>query len=134
MQLCKEGLQHGEAARTWDQRAAECIFHENNRPGCVESDEINLLGLFLREAEDAFACRLRADIAAGQHYLHAIVGEGLNATKLGAERLCIEMGLLCTPEENPERICIDLRGWFPPPPPTPPLPQQLQTQQQEQRQ
>lgn len=60
----------------YNRQASDFIFRANNAPGKVESDAIDLHGQFVDEAERILEARIRADKAAGQTHLHAIVGKG----------------------------------------------------------
>jgi hypothetical protein len=102
--------------REYNKQASDYIFRENNQFGRVESDCIDLHGQFVDEAEAILERRIRADIAAGQPHLHAIVGKGNHSSghvqriKPKVEELCGEMGLRFETEENEGRIFIDLTG------------------------
>jgi len=103
----------------YNRQASEYIFRENNAPGRVESDQIDLHGLFVEEAERILELRIREDQARGQHHLHAIVGKGNHSTghvqklKPKVEELCQELGLQYRTEENAGRIFINLQGGDP---------------------
>lgn len=103
----------------YNRQASEFIFRENNAPGRVESDQIDLHGLFVEEAERILELRIREDQARGQHHLHAIVGKGNHSTghvqrlKPKVEELCQELGLQYRTEENAGRIFINLQGGDP---------------------
>lgn len=100
-------------------QASEFIFRENNVPGRVEADAIDLHGQFVEEAERILERRIREDQARGQTHLHAIVGKGHHSAghvqklKPKVEELCQEMGLKYRTEENAGRIYINLQGGEP---------------------
>lgn len=103
----------------YNRQASEFIFRENNAPGRVEADQIDLHGLFVEEAERILEMRIREDQARGQHHLHAIVGKGNHSSghvqklKPKVEELCQELGLQYRTEENAGRIFINLQGGDP---------------------
>ena len=132
-ELSNQGKMHDGKADEYNRQAADYIFRENNAPGKVEGDKIDLHGLFVEEAERILEQRIRADQARGQTHLHAIVGKGNHSTghvqklKPKVEGLCRELGLRFRTEDNAGRIYINLQGGEPLPPPPP---QQQQQQQQ----
>ena len=103
----------------YNRQASEYIFRENNAPGKVDGDAIDLHGQFVEEAERILEQRIRADQAAGQTHLHAIVGKGNHSSghvqrlKPKVEELCREMGLRYRTEDNAGRIYINLQGGEP---------------------
>ena len=103
----------------YNRQASEYIFRANNSTGRVETDCIDLHGLYVQEAEDMLEKRIRADQAAGQTHLHAIVGQGHHSAghvqkiKPKVEELCRELGLKYRTEENAGRIYINLQGGEP---------------------
>ncbi|TFB02290.1 hypothetical protein CCMA1212_006008 [Trichoderma ghanense] len=121
--LSNEGKAHDAKMREYNRQASEYIFRENNAPGRVEPDSIDLHGQFVEEAERILEQRIRADQARGQTHLHAIVGRGNHSTnhvqklKPKVEELCRELGLRYSTEENDGRIYINLQGGEPVPPP-----------------
>lgn len=106
----------------YNRQASDYIFRENNAPGKVGPDTIDLHGQFVEEAERILEERIRADQARGQTHLHAIVGKGNHSAghvqkiKPKIEALCRELGLKCRTEENAGRIYINLQGGEPLPP------------------
>ncbi|KAH6890474.1 hypothetical protein B0T10DRAFT_485970 [Thelonectria olida] len=115
-ELSNEGKAHAAKMDDYNRQASEFIFRANNAPGKVESDCIDLHGQFVEEAERILEERIRADTAAGQTHLHAIVGRGNHSTnhvqklKPKVEELCQELGLSYHTEENAGRIYINLQG------------------------
>lgn len=113
----------------YNRQASEYIFRENNAPGRIAGDCIDLHGQFVEEAERILEQRIRADQARGQTHLHAIVGKGNHSAdhvqkiKPRVEQICQELGLQYATEENAGRIYINLQGQpasTPPPMPMPP--------------
>lgn len=100
----------------YNRQASEYIFRENNAPGKVEADAIDLHGQFVEEAGRILEQRIRADQARGQTHLHAIVGRGNHSTghiqkiKPKIEDVCRELGLKYRTEDNAGRIYINLQG------------------------
>ncbi|KAH7001978.1 hypothetical protein EDB80DRAFT_719580 [Ilyonectria destructans] len=115
-ELSNEGKAHDAKMDDYNQQASDFIFRENNAPGHVEADCIDLHGQFVEEAERILEQRIRADQAAGQTHLHAIVGKGHHSAghvqkiKPKVEELCRELGLKFSTEENAGRIYINLQG------------------------
>lgn len=54
----------------YNKQASEFIFRENNAPGRVHDDEIDLHGQFVPEAEDIIEQRIRYAQSTGQTHLH----------------------------------------------------------------
>lgn len=114
-----ESKQHYSKRDDYNRQAADYIFRENNAPGKVDQDSIDLHGLYVEEAERILEQRIRADQSRGQEHLHAIVGKGNHSTghvqkiKPKVEELCRELGLKYRTEENAGRIYINLQGGEP---------------------
>ncbi|KJZ72864.1 hypothetical protein HIM_07808 [Hirsutella minnesotensis 3608] len=121
-ELSNQGKAHDAKMDEYNRQASDYIFRENNAPGRVEPDAIDLHGQFVEEAERILEERIRADQARGQTHLHAIVGKGNHSAghvqkiKPKVEQLCRELGLQCRTEENAGRIYINLQGGEPRPP------------------
>ncbi|KFH41249.1 Smr domain-containing protein C11H11.03c-like protein [Hapsidospora chrysogenum ATCC 11550] len=117
--LSNQGKAHDRKMDEYNEQAAEFIFRANNAPGRVEPDCIDLHGLYVEEAERILEKRIRADQAAGQTHLRAIVGKGNHSTghvqkiRPKVEELCRELGLRYREEENAGRILINLQGGEP---------------------
>ncbi|KAK7428939.1 hypothetical protein QQZ08_004556 [Neonectria magnoliae] len=115
-ELSNEGKAHDAKMDDYNQQASDYIFRANNAPGRVQGDTIDLHGQFVEEAERILEQRIRADQAAGQTHLHAIVGKGHHSAghvqkiKPKVEELCRELGLQYSTEENAGRIYINLQG------------------------
>ncbi|POR36077.1 Smr domain-containing protein C11H11.03c [Tolypocladium paradoxum] len=121
-ELSNQGKQHDQRMDDYNRQASEYIFRENNAPGKVDADAIDLHGQFVEEAERILEQRIRADQARDQTHLHAIVGKGNHSTghvqkiKPKVEELCRELGLKYRTEDNAGRIYINLQGGEPLPP------------------
>lgn len=107
----------------YNKQASEFIFRENNAPGRVDADTIDLHGQFAEEAEDILEARIRDAKARGQTHLHVIVGKGHHSAggvqkiKPRVEQVCRELGLRYETEENAGRIYVNLGGGDARPPP-----------------
>ena len=128
-ELSDEGKRHQKKQAEYNKQASEFIFRENNAPGRVAEDTIDLHGQFVEEAEDILEERIRYAQSTGQSHLHVIVGKGNHSTghvqkiKPRVERLCQELGLDYATEENDGRIYVNLKGdRVDAPPPLPPQP------------
>ncbi|KAK5664083.1 hypothetical protein OQA88_297 [Cercophora sp. LCS_1] len=127
--LSEEGKRHQRQQDAYNKQASEFIFRENNAPGRIAEDTIDLHGQYVEEAEDILEARIRDARARGQTHLHVIVGKGNHSTgrvqkiKPRVEQVCREMGLDFATEENAGRIYVDLTGGnISTPPPLPPQP------------
>ncbi|RDA93595.1 hypothetical protein CP533_6131 [Ophiocordyceps camponoti-saundersi (nom. inval.)] len=124
-ELSNQGKMHDGKMDEYNRQASDYIFRENNAPGKVEPDAIDLHGQFVEEAERILEQRIRSDQARGQTHLHAIVGKGNHSAghvqklKPKVEELCRELGLRYQTEENAGRIYINLQGGEPVPPQQP---------------
>ncbi|KFA75138.1 hypothetical protein S40288_02839 [Stachybotrys chartarum IBT 40288] len=118
-ELSNQGKAHDRKMDDYNRQASEFIFRENNAPGRVEADCVDLHGQFVEEAERILEQRIREDQARGQTHLHVIVGKGNHSTghvqklKPKVEQLCNELGLRYRTEENAGRIYINLQGGEP---------------------
>ncbi|KAL9108246.1 MAG: hypothetical protein Q9227_006984 [Pyrenula ochraceoflavens] len=115
-QLSEEGKKHGASMEQYNKQASEFIFRENNAPGRVASDTIDLHGQFVEEAEDILEERIKYAQAHGQTHLHVIVGKGnhsphhIQKIKPRVEQVCQELGLQYHTEPNEGRIYVNLTG------------------------
>merc|ERR1711964_290488 len=75
-QLSEEGKAHAAKMDQFNKQASDYIFRENNAPGRVPADTIDLHGQFVEEAEDILEQRIRYAQQNGQTHLHVIVGKG----------------------------------------------------------
>ncbi|KAI1807400.1 Smr domain protein [Daldinia bambusicola] len=128
-ELSNEGKRHAAKMEEYNRQASEYIFRENNAPGRVADDTIDLHGQFVEEAEDILERRIRYAQEHGQTHLHVIVGKGNHSTdhvqklKPRVEQVCRELGLQYATEDNAGRIYVNLQGGeavIPPLPPQPP--------------
>ncbi|PSK33412.1 hypothetical protein C7M61_005290 [Candidozyma pseudohaemuli] len=84
-------------AENYNRQAAEYVFRENNADSA--EDEIDLHGLYVKEAEWIMQKRLSECIRTNQSHLRVIVGKGLHSAngiaklKPAIEQLCQESGL-----------------------------------------
>ncbi|KAH8698483.1 Smr domain protein [Talaromyces proteolyticus] len=115
-QLSEEGKAHGRKMNEYNKQASEFIFRENNAPGRVADDTIDLHGQFVEEAEDILEERIKYARQHGQTHLHVIVGKGNHSTnhvqkiKPRVEQVCRELGLQYSVEDNAGRIYVNLTG------------------------
>ncbi|KAK0646078.1 hypothetical protein B0T16DRAFT_412582 [Cercophora newfieldiana] len=114
--LSNQGKRHQAQQEAYNKQASEFIFHENNEPGRVAEDTIDLHGQYVEEAEDILEARIRDAKARGQTHLHVIVGKGnhsaggVQKVRPRVEAICREMGLEFATEDNAGRIYVDLTG------------------------
>jgi len=114
--LSEEGKAHGVQMAQYNKQASEMIFRENNAPGRVAADTIDLHGQFVEEAEDILEERIKYAKSTGQIHLHVIVGKGnhspghIQKIKPMVEQICQKQGLQYHPEPNEGRIYINLTG------------------------
>ncbi|KAL5317648.1 hypothetical protein ACEPPN_014745 [Leptodophora sp. 'Broadleaf-Isolate-01'] len=115
-QLSEEGKGHAAKMDQYNKQASDYIFRENNAPGRVADDTIDLHGQFVEEAEDILEQRIRYAQQNGQTHLHVIVGKGNHSVnhvqkiKPRVEQVCTELGLQYATEENAGRIYVNLSG------------------------
>lgn len=115
-QLSEEGKQHAAKMDQFNKQASDYIFRENNAPGRVADDTIDLHGQFVEEAEDILEQRIKYAQQNGQSHLHVIVGKGnhsvnhIQKIKPRVEQVCQELGLQYATEENAGRMYINLQG------------------------
>jgi hypothetical protein len=92
------------------------IFRENNAPGRVARDTIDLHGQFVGEAENILEERIRYAKSINQTHIHVIVGKGNHSAghiakiKPRVEQICDNLGLQHHTEQNEGRIYINLTG------------------------
>ncbi|CAD6503304.1 BgTH12-02971 [Blumeria graminis f. sp. triticale] len=114
--LSEEAKTHAEKANQYNKQASEFIFRENNVPGRVAEDTIDLHGQFEKEVEIILKERISHAQKIGQPHLHVIVGKGNHSTnhvqkiKPKVEQVCRQLGLQYTEEVNAGRIFINLKG------------------------
>lgn len=112
--LSDQGKSHARKMDKYNRQASDFIFRENNSPGRVAEDELDLHGQFVEEVDDILEQRVRTAQAKGETHLHVIVGKGNHSTsqvqklKPRVEKVCRELGLECHTEENEGRIYVNL--------------------------
>ncbi|GAD98390.1 Smr domain protein [Paecilomyces variotii No. 5] len=115
-ELSEKGKAHGRKMDDYNRQASEFIFRENNAPGRVAPDTIDLHGQFVEEAEDILEERIKYAKAHGQNHLHVIVGKGnhsvnhIQKIKPRVEQVCQQLGLQYATEDNAGRIYVNLTG------------------------
>ncbi|OJD16422.1 hypothetical protein AJ78_03409 [Emergomyces pasteurianus Ep9510] len=115
-ELSEKGKAHGRKMEEYNKQASEFIFRENNAPGRVASDTIDLHGQFVEEAEDILEERIKYARQHGQTHLHVIVGKGNHSVnhvqklKPRVQQVCRDLGLQYTTEDNSGRIYVNLTG------------------------
>ncbi|KKZ68331.1 hypothetical protein EMCG_06006 [[Emmonsia] crescens] len=115
-ELSEEGKAHGRKMEEYNKNASEFIFRENNGPGRVAPDTIDLHGQFVEEAEDILEERIKYAMQLGQTHIHVIVGKGNHSVnnvqklKPRVEQICRDLGLQYTTEDNSGRIYVNLTG------------------------
>lgn len=86
-----------QEAENYNRQAAEYVFRENNSDSA--GDEIDLHGLYVKEAEWILQKRISECLRTNQSHLNVIVGKGLHSQngiaklKPAVEQLCEESGL-----------------------------------------
>ncbi|PVH15037.1 uncharacterized protein CXQ87_005316 [Candidozyma duobushaemuli] len=96
-ELSEESKKILAQAENYNRQAAEYVFRENNADSA--EDEIDLHGLYVKEAEWIMQKRLSECIRTYQSHLRVIVGKGLHSAngiaklKPAIEQLCQESGL-----------------------------------------
>lgn len=68
--MSEEGKQHAAKMDQFNKQASDYIFRENNAPGRVADDTIDLHGQFVEEAEDILEQRIKYAQQNGQSHLH----------------------------------------------------------------
>ncbi|RCK54452.1 hypothetical protein Cantr_04403 [Candida viswanathii] len=108
----KQVLQKAEEA---NRKAAEYVFRENNEDS--GPDEIDLHGLYVKEAEWILQRRIYYAVQTHQSHLNVIVGKGLHSAngvakiKPAVDELCDEVGLKhYIDKKNTGVLVIDLQG------------------------
>lgn len=114
-ELSEESKQELVRAEDYNLQAAEYVFRQNNADSA--SDEIDLHGLYVKEAQWILKKRIYATIQQGESRLRVIVGKGLHSPhgiaklKPAVEELCDEAGLKnYIDPHNAGVLVIGLRG------------------------
>lgn len=114
-ELSRQAKQQQAIAEENNQRAAEYVFIENNRDS--DEDDIDLHGLYVREAEYILKVRIKSGIEKHQPKLDCIVGKGKHSAngiaklKPAIEQLCEDAGLKSWIDpKNTGVLHIDISG------------------------
>lgn len=91
-QLSEKSKQIGQEAESTNIKAAEYVFRENNYDSA--GDEIDLHGLYVKEALFVLQRRIANDIRTNQSHLNVIVGKG-NHSANGIAKLKPAVASLC---------------------------------------
>ncbi|KAK9368675.1 hypothetical protein V1509DRAFT_622424 [Lipomyces kononenkoae] len=108
--LSERAKRHGENMDRYNSQAAEFVFRSNNADS--GSDEIDLHGLFIKEAEDYLEKRIAACKFRKASHLEVIVGKGNHSTgglakiKPAVERLCQEHGFQYAVDDDNSGVII----------------------------
>ncbi|KAK9480160.1 hypothetical protein V1514DRAFT_290265 [Lipomyces japonicus] len=112
--LSEQAKQHGQKMDEYNSQAAVFVFRANNSDS--DADEIDLHGLYVKEAEEILEQRIRACISRNEDHLEVIVGKGHHSAggvaklKPAVERLCQEHGFrFSLDEDNSGVIIIDFK-------------------------
>ncbi|ODV64313.1 Smr domain-containing protein [Ascoidea rubescens DSM 1968] len=112
-ELSVESKQYRAEAEEYDQKAAEYVFVANNEDS--SEDEIDLHGLYVKEAEIFVKKRFKFCIHNNRPYLNVIVGKGLHSKngiaklKPSVEEWCREYGISCSVDpDNSGVLVVDL--------------------------
>lgn len=104
-----------EKAEDFDKKASEFVFRANNSDS--QEDEIDLHGLYVKEAEDILETRIQACLQRRASHLDVIVGKGIHSEngvaklKPAVERLCQKHRFkFALDEDNSGVIVIDFTG------------------------
>lgn len=96
-ELSQQAKKIAEEAEDNNRKAAEFVFRENNADSA--EDEIDLHGLYVKEAEWILQRRLNAAISRNESHLKVIVGKGLHSSggiaklKPAIDELCDQLRL-----------------------------------------
>ncbi|SJM83722.1 related to Smr domain-containing protein YPL199C [Zygosaccharomyces bailii] len=114
-ELSEEAKRQQTKAENFNLQAAEYVFVQNNADSA--SDEIDLHGLYVKEAEWVLKRRIAAAIQQGEPRLKVIVGKGLHSIdgiakiKPAVEGLCDEANLRnYVDPKNAGLLIIELQG------------------------
>lgn len=84
-ELSEEAKKVVAQADDYNRKAAEFVFRENNEDS--KPDEIDLHGLYVKEAEWILQRRIAHDIQTNQSHIRVIVGKGLHSANGVAKQL-----------------------------------------------
>ncbi|KAJ8100565.1 hypothetical protein POJ06DRAFT_238069 [Lipomyces tetrasporus] len=108
--ISEQGKQHGENMDRYNAQAAAFVFRANNADS--DADEIDLHGLYVKEAEEYLEQRIAASKARNEAHLEVIVGKGNHSTggvakiKPAVERLCQEHGFQYAADDDNSGVII----------------------------
>ncbi|VVT47363.1 uncharacterized protein SAPINGB_P001674 [Magnusiomyces paraingens] len=126
-QLSDQSKEHARKGDEYNQQAAAYVFRENNTDSA--DDEIDLHGLYVKEAQGYLDERIRTAINSNQSHIKVIVGKGIHSEdhiaklKPAVVEMCEKNNLQYHIEEgNAGVVVVDLKGGY--------SPQQQQQQQQ----
>ena len=114
-QFSEEAKRYQNEAESYNRQAAEYVLRENNADSA--GDEIDLHGLYVKEAEFILQQRLGAAIRSNQNHLRVIVGKG-NHSENGIAKLKPAIDAMCDEsnlkhyidKKNTGVLVIDLNG------------------------
>ncbi|KAF6063643.1 Smr domain family protein [Candida albicans] len=114
-ELSEESKRVLAQAEECNRKAAEYVFRENNEDS--GPDEIDLHGLYVKEAEWILERRIYYAVKTNQSHLNVIVGKGLHSAngvakiKPAVDELCDQVGLNhYIDKKNSGVLVIDLKG------------------------
>ncbi|SCV01286.1 LAMI_0G10506g1_1 [Lachancea mirantina] len=114
--LSEQAKQQLSHAQQLNLQAAEYVFTQNNADS-ASNHQIDLHGLYVKEAQWILQKRIAAAAAAGEPFLHVIVGKGLHSAngvakiKPAAEETCAQAHISCRVDpKNTGVLQVDLRG------------------------
>ncbi|AAS53289.1 AFL083Cp [Eremothecium gossypii ATCC 10895] len=114
-ELSEQAKRQLEAAERYNMQAAEYVFTSNNADS--GSDEIDLHGLYVKEAQWIMKKRIAAGVQSGEPRLRVIVGKGLHSAngvakiRPAVEELCSEAGLRSyVDSKNAGVLIVDLEN------------------------
>ncbi|EGV66775.1 hypothetical protein PSN45_002914 [Yamadazyma tenuis] len=100
-QLSEQSKQVLDEAEHYNRQAAEYVFRENNTDSA--QDEIDLHGLYVKEAEYFLQLRIVQEVRTNQSHLNVIVGKGLHS-KNGIAKLKPAIDDMCDESRLTHRI------------------------------
>lgn len=114
-QLSEQAKVQAKVAEQYNRQAAEYVFTENNADS--GSDEIDLHGLYVKEAQWILQKRIAAGVKNGEGALKVIVGKGLHSAngvakiKPAVEELCDQAHLRnYIDQKNAGVLVVELQG------------------------
>lgn len=114
-ELSAQAKKQLELAESYNMKAAEYVFIENNRDS--DDNDIDLHGLYIKEAEYILKQRIISGIKKNQATIDCIVGKGLHSKngiaklKPAVEQLCQEANMKCwIDKKNSGVLHIDIQN------------------------